>query len=59
MTAVTTEFEIYDIGEGLRTISYGGTAGTAVNFTHDSFIAGLVLSQGTVKAKLVLVKNIT
>ncbi|XP_062605379.1 von Willebrand factor A domain-containing protein 7-like [Saccostrea cucullata] len=52
MTLITTELEIFDIGEGIKTISYGGTGGAAVNFSYDPFIAGLVLSQGTVKAKL-------
>ncbi|XP_061182849.1 von Willebrand factor A domain-containing protein 7-like [Saccostrea echinata] len=53
MTLITTELEIFDVGEGIKTISYGGAGGTAVNFSYDPFIAGLVLSQGTVKAKLV------
>lgn len=53
MTVVTTKLEIFDIGEGIKTISYGGSGGSSVNFTHKPFIAGLELSQGTVAAKLV------
>lgn len=53
MTVVTTKLEIFDIGEGIKTISYGGSGGNGVNFTHKPFIAGLELSQGTVIAKLV------
>eukprot|EP00105_Crassostrea_gigas_P045837 XP_019929985.1 PREDICTED: von Willebrand factor A domain-containing protein 7-like [Crassostrea gigas] len=53
MTVVTTKLEIFDIGEGMKTISYGGSGGNGVNFTHKPFIAGLELSQGTVIAKLV------
>ena len=53
MTVVTTRLEIFDVGEGIKTITYAGSSGNRVNFTNKPFIAGLEVSQGTVIAKLV------
>nr|XP_022338674.1 uncharacterized protein LOC111134137 [Crassostrea virginica] len=53
MTVVTTKLEIFDVGEGIKTITYAGSGGNSVNFTNKPFIAGLEVSQGTVIAKLV------
>lgn len=44
MIVVIMKLEIFDIGEGIKMILYGGFGGNSVNFIYKLFIVGFELS---------------